>query len=170
MIEFRVSDDYVDASRLLKPNFSTKAIIFSGVVIGIADGLAAITSAYLSSGVTPDRVFQYIASGAIGKEAFSGGIATVLLGILFHFFIALSFAAFFYALASRRKSLLDKVFITGVVYGTFIWLVMNVVVIPFSKIPASKFNSSQIFIGLLIHIFVIGIPMVWLTKQHLKRS
>ncbi len=170
MIEFRVSDDYVDANRLLKPNLMTKATVVSGMIIGIADGLAAITSAYLLSGVTPDRVFQYIASAAVGSEAFSGGMSMVVLGVLFHFFIALSFTAFFYALASRRKSLLDKVFLTGVVYGVFIWLIMNFAVIPLSKIPASKFNPSQVFVGLLIHIFVIGVPMVWLAKQYLTKK
>jgi hypothetical protein len=170
MIEFRMSDDYVDASRLLKPTFGTKAIIVSGTIIGIADGLAASTSAYLSSGVTPDRVFQYVASGVVGIEAFKGGMPMVVLGILFHFFIALSFTAFFYALASRRKSLFDKVLLTGVVYGIFTWLVMNFVVVPLSQIPASEFNLHQVFIGLLIHIFVIGIPIVWLTKQHFRKS
>jgi len=42
-----------------------------------------------------------IAAGLLGPKALHGGIATYVLGVLLHFFIAFSFAAFYYA-ASRR--------------------------------------------------------------------
>jgi hypothetical protein len=146
-----------------------KAIVLSGAIIGIADGLAAITSAYFSRGITPDIVFKYVASGAVGNQAFEGGIAMITLGILFHFFIALSFTALFFIVASELKFLLQKMFLSGMVYGIFIWLVMNFGVIPLSQTPTSTFRFSQVVVGLLIHIFVIGIPIVWLAKQHLAK-
>lgn len=142
----------------------------SGFVIGFADGVATVISAYLSKGVTPDRVFQYIASGALGGDAFSGGMPVVLLGIVFHFFIAFTFTAFFYFLANKHKWLLDRILLYGTLYGIFIWLVMNFVVIPFSKMNPSGFDSTPMIIGLLIHIFVIGIPIAWLTRKQFVRE
>ena len=42
-------------------------------------------------GVSRDKVFHYVASELIGREAsYSGGAATVVLGILIHFAIALT--------------------------------------------------------------------------------
>lgn len=147
-----------------------KTLLESGLIIGLADGIAAVTSAYVTRGTTPDRVFQYIASGAIGKDAYSGGMPIVLLGILFHFFIAFNFTAFFYFLANKQKWLLDKIYLYGAIYGVFIWLIMNFIVIPLSQITRGPFNASGVAIGLLIHIFVIGIPIAWLTKRSFVRS
>ncbi len=39
-------------------------------------------------GMSPIQVLQYIASGALGSDAFKGGLATAALGAALHFFIA----------------------------------------------------------------------------------
>lgn len=147
-----------------------KTLLESGLIIGLADGIAAVTSAYVTRGTTPDRVFQYVASGAIGRDAYSGGMPIVLLGILFHFFIAFNFTAFFYFLANKQKWLLDKIYLYGAIYGVFVWLVMNFIVIPLSQITRGPFDPTGVTIGLLIHIFVIGIPIAWLTKRNFVRD
>jgi hypothetical protein len=51
--------------------------------------------------VSPMRLLQYIASGAIGRAAFDGGIATAMLGAGLHYFIATMMVLAYY-LASRR--------------------------------------------------------------------
>lgn len=147
-----------------------KVLMESGLIIGAADGVAAITSAYLTRGATPDRVFQYVASGVLGRDAFSGGMLVVLLGVVLHFFIAFNFTAFFYFLANKHKWLLDYNLLYGGLYGIFIWLVMNFIVIPLSQINSSGFDLTQVIIGLLIHIFVIGIPIAWLTRRQFVRE
>ncbi len=147
-----------------------KVLLESGLIIGFADGLAAITSAYLTRGATPDRVFQYVASGALGSDAFSGGLPVILLGIVFHFFIAFNFTAFFYFLANKHKWLLDKIVLYGALYGIFIWLVMNFIVIPLSQIARGPFDPVQVWVGLMIHVFVIGIPIAWLTRRQFVRE
>lgn len=147
-----------------------KTLLESGLIIGFADGIAAVTSAYLTRGTTPDRVFQYIASGAIGNDAYRGGMPIVLLGILFHFFIAFNFTAFFYFLANKQKWVLDKIYLYGAIYGVFVWLVMNFIVIPLSQITRGSFSPGGVAIGLLIHIFVIGIPIAWLTKKNFVKA
>lgn len=157
-------------SQYLNQSSFAKSVLISGSIIGVLDGLAAITSAYLSKGVTPDRVFQFVASGALGRDSFQGGVATVLIGVMFHFFIATSFTAFFFWIASIKKQLLDQLFITGALYGVSVWLTMQYAVIPLSRITPGRFNPVQAAIGIGIHIFVIGIPIVWLATQHLRAT
>lgn len=48
-----------------------------------------------------------IAGGLLGRRAFDGGIATYVLGVLLHFFIAFSAAAVYYA-SSRRLVFLKE--------------------------------------------------------------
>ena len=48
-----------------------------------------------------------IAAGLLGKQAFQGGAATYVLGVLLHFFIACSAAATYY-LASRKLPFLTE--------------------------------------------------------------
>ncbi|MGD9631213.1 MAG: hypothetical protein AB7V18_18405 [Pyrinomonadaceae bacterium] len=64
-----------------------KAICMAGLAVGVLDGLAAVISSALR-GVAPARVFQYIASGVLGKASYEMGAATVLLGIFLHFVVA----------------------------------------------------------------------------------
>jgi len=46
-------------------------------------------------GITPWRVFQFIASGLIGLRSFRLGWMSVGLGVLIHYAIALAWTAFF---------------------------------------------------------------------------
>ena len=55
-------------------------------------------------GISPTRILQGIASGVLGRAAFSMGHRAALLGLFFHFFIAFS-ATTVFLLASRKLSL-----------------------------------------------------------------
>jgi hypothetical protein len=61
---------------------------FLGCLIpGTLDALEGVI-AYGTRGLNPIQVLQYIASGALGKAAFQGGLGTAALGATFHFLIA----------------------------------------------------------------------------------
>ncbi len=68
----------------------------SGVIVGILDAIAASVNAYAQRGVSPAGVFRYVASGALGKSAFDGGLGIAGLGLLFHFIIAISWTFLFF--------------------------------------------------------------------------
>ncbi len=157
---------YMISAYLNKISFA-KAILLSGLFIGIADGLAAAVSNYLMKDVSPDRVFKFVASGVFGMKAFAGNTEMLVAGLCFHFLIAMSFTAFFFIVASSLKNLLNNVLLTGTGYGCGIWLVMNFIVIPLSNTPPISFQTDSVLVGILVHIFVIGVPIVWLAKQHL---
>ena len=73
-----------------------KVILVAGLVAGTLDILAAFVQTYINTRKGPDIVLKYIASGVFGrKEAFGGGDSMIIWGLLFHFIIAMAFAAFF---------------------------------------------------------------------------
>src|SRR5687767_626021 len=68
---------------------SARIILVTACIVAVADGLAAIALTFFIRDRPPIIVFQYIASGLLGPTAFSGGVATALLGVLLHFLISL---------------------------------------------------------------------------------
>ena len=58
-----------------------------------------------------------IAAGLLGHQALQGGAATYVLGVLLHFFIALTFAAFYYAASRRLAFLKEHPLVCGLAYG-----------------------------------------------------
>ena len=110
-------------------------------------------------------VFQYIASGLIGMNAFQSGFASVALGIAIHYAIALTWTAVFYAASRRLAILICRPIISGLVYGAAVYLFMNLVVLQLSRVPhppaavtlASRINgvlALLLFIGLTISLLV----------------
>jgi len=84
------------------------AAIFWG---GLSSGALDITAAFVvygSFGLKPIPLLQGIASGLLGARAWGGGLATAALGLFFHFFIAFSATAVYYAAADGNRSCCGK--------------------------------------------------------------
>ena len=146
-----------------------KAIIIAGLIIGLLDGLAAAISAYIPREITPDRVFRYVASGVFGKEAFSGGTPMALLGLLFHFTVAMGWTALFFLLYPRLKFLSWNKYLSGIGYGIFVLFAMNLVVVPLSNVPNPNPGSVQLP-QVFIHMFVIGLPISLMASRYYSRQ
>lgn len=58
----------------------------------------------------------------------------------------------------------------GVIYGITIWLVMNLMVLPLSQVPANSSGITQIAIGITTLIFAIGLPMAYRFDQYYFRN
>jgi hypothetical protein len=135
-------------------------IAIAGLLSGTLDGLGAIIWSYLKSGVTPDIVFKYIASGFFGKEAFAGGTSMILFGVLFHYIIATGWSILLFFLYPTLIQLLKNKFVVGIIYGIVIWVVMNLLVVPNSNVPQGKgFDLVQFAINMSILIVAVGIPI-----------
>jgi len=138
----------------------------SGLIVALLDGTAACLNAYLQRKVDPLAVFRYVASGAFGRDALTGGWDMVMWGLLFHFFIAVSWTFLFYFLFTRVKVLqLNKVYV-GIVYGVIVWLGMNFIVLPLSKVPPLTYRLVPTMIIIGIHMFVIGLTISLLANQY----
>ena len=119
-----------------------KTIVYGGLCVGVLDGLAAITSSAIK-GVSPDKVFHYIASGLIGREAsYSGGPATILLGVVLHFVIAFGVVTVFLLLSRSFPMLLRRAVLTGMVYGIAVYFAMAYLIVPLSAVPKIPFSFS----------------------------
>jgi hypothetical protein len=123
---------------------------------GILDATAASLQAGLTLKVTPQRVFQGVASGLLGPRALEGGAGTAVLGLALHFLIALIISTIYVLAAQRLSFLLDHPLVAGALYGIAVYLVMFYVVLPLSRRAKRPFNVKFALTQLVIHIVIIG--------------
>ena len=142
------------------------AILKTGLIAGACDICCAMLHYVLRTGNNPLRILNYVASAVFGAEASEPGVAMPLLGLLFHFTIATIFAAFFFFIFPRLKFLSKNIIVSGIAYGLFVWLVMNLIVVPLSRIGRFPSNPLQAAISLIIIIVAIGLPITILTYRY----
>jgi len=147
-----------------------KTIVATGLLAGTLDGIAAILNYTINGGRLPSRIFQYIASGAVGTQAFTGGTGMVILGIILHYTIAFAFTLFFFLIYPRINILSKNKIITAIVYGIFVWLIMNLIVVPMSHVPPSPFNIKQALIGAVILMLAIGLPVSFVIGRYYQQE
>jgi len=146
-------------------------ILWIGLIAGtldIADNL--IFNQF--RGISPIRVFQYIASGLIGMKSFQLGLASVALGVLIHYTIALFWTGVFYTASRKFSILVRRPVICGLLYGVVVYLVMNFVILPLSQVPprpAAVTLPSRINAVLALLLF-IGLTISLLTRRSITRA
>jgi hypothetical protein len=146
-----------------KPN-AARGILWGGLVAGVLDITAAFV-VYGAMGLKPVPLLQGIASGLLGSRALSGGLATALLGLLCHFFIAFSAAATYFALSRKVPFLVQHAVVSGVLYGPGVYFFMQYVVLPLSAFSRRPFSFELMAIGVVIHVFCIGLPIAIAVRR-----
>jgi hypothetical protein len=118
-------------------------------------------------GFTAGHVFQYIASGLIGMKSFRSGWSSVALGVVIHYAIALTWTAIFFLAALKFPTMTRRPFLTGVVYGCVVYLIMNFVVLPLSGVPhaPAAITIAARVNAVLALVFCIGLPIALLTRK-----
>jgi hypothetical protein len=107
-----------------------------------------------------------IAAGLLGRQAFQGGAGTYILGVLLHFFIALSAAAVYYAASIRLVFLKEHPLVCGLFFGGAVQEVMNLVVLPLSALHArGPYKLHDLILGLVVHMVVIGLPISFSVRR-----
>ena len=138
-----------------------RPIVVGGLIIGTAD--TVLYHWFVSSvlgGYPLTIVYQYIASGALGESAFAGGFATALLGVLFHFLISIVIAGVFILSVDRIPFLRRLAFVSALLYGFGVFIVMNMIVIPLSATPPVPAPTTpQLMMNLIDHVLVVGLPL-----------
>jgi hypothetical protein len=105
-------------------------------------------------------MFQYIAGGALGlKNTANGGLPVILLGIFFHYFIVFCFTCFFFFLYRKNRIFGLNKYLAALLYGIFIWTVMNLVVLPLSALPPGKITLGNALVDSGILAVMIGLPV-----------
>ena len=143
-----------------------QAITLGGLLAGTLDILAAFVNSGLR-GASPTRILQAIASGLLGKDAFNGGTAAAALGLVLHFFIAMTATAVYYAASRKLKVLVDHAVVCGLAYGIPVYLVMNLVVLPLSAVPFKPPHTlDAVVTAALILMFCVGLPIGLVVRRY----
>lgn len=152
--------------RSAKPSSSILAtILAAGSLAGVLDfSWAAVVA--VTQGRTPIRMLQGIASGWLGKAAFSGGGGAAILGLAFHFAIAFG-AATVYVLAGRAWPAMHRRYLlAGAAFGIGVHLFMQTVVLPLSRIGWRwSLAPRELLLGLTAHVLCVGLPIALLARR-----
>lgn len=117
--------------------------------------------------ITAYQIFQYIASGLIGGKSFTMDGASVALGVAIHYTIAMTWTVIFYLLSRKLLILTRRAAICGIVYGGVVYMIMNFVVLPMTRVPharAAVTVASRVS-GVLALLLCIGFTIALLVKK-----
>jgi hypothetical protein len=144
-------------------------LIFKTVLIaGTLDILAATINFFIQTGKGPVPVLKYISSGLFGAVSAKNNPIMPFVGLLLHFFIVFIFTVFYFYLASKLLNRLKYWQLAGLVYGAFVWFVMNKIVVPLSLIPSRPSSIGNDVIQLLILMVCIGLPIAYFSKNMIQ--
>lgn len=142
-------------------------VLFGGFVAGALD-FAFATSFWALQGVAPQRVWQSVAAGLLGRSSFDGGTATALFGAALHYLIAMTMSLGYALPARRLGALLRHPWLLGALYGLLLYAVMTYVVVPLSAAPAGGAgNRLWITCSVLAHVVLVGWPCAWAARRAL---
>jgi len=156
-----MATSYVAQSPLPGKRNPVRIVMVTACIVAVMDGLAAVAITFFMHGRSPRVVFQYIASGLLGTSAFSGGLTTIIIGVLCHFFIAGVWTAIFFFLHPAFSKILPNKILKGLVYGGITWAGMNLVVLPLSQVPPGTPSVLQIMIGITALVLAAGLPLAF---------
>jgi uncharacterized membrane protein YagU involved in acid resistance len=143
-------------------NKNLSLILKAGLLVGTLDITAAFLNFYIQTGKNPTIVLKYIASAALGKTAAYDPTLVILLGLLFHFIIVFAFTIFFSLVSDRLWLWFKNTYLIAILYGIFIWVIMNLLVVPNSLATKIPFTWQNSLLNCVILIICIGFPLSYL--------
>lgn len=125
-------------------NNKFKATLFGGIAGGIGDLIYAfVVFGPLTFHLPPDRILRSIAAGWIGRaNARNAGMDITLLGLASHFFIAIVMAGVFVFASAALPTLRRRPILWGVLYGIWLTVAMNYLIVPLTAVDTGHFASS----------------------------
>ena len=143
------------------------AIILGGLTAGSVD-IFAPALIYL---VSPLLICKAIASGLLGKPAFSGGLGAVVLGIVLQWAMSIIIAAIFVTAWKRLAWMRRDWRVTGLLYGVPVYLVMTYVVRPLSAAwPPADYSKPIDWLKVgenLLAMLLFGLILAWFARRYL---
>lgn len=144
-----------------------RAILLAGLLGGAFDIVAAMTAQRLVSGGDPLQLLRGIAGGAFGPaRASAGGLPMAAAGLGFHFAISYAFTLAWFMLALRIGGLTRRPLLAAWVFGTAVWAVMNLAVVPWAFDRAFRFNLVPVARNYAILVVCFAWPITLLAHRH----
>ena len=157
---------YVHAPRIL-----WASVVVGGLLVALGDFIFATTLWFSWDVEGLKRCFQTIAVGVLGQASYDGGTQSAVLGAVLHVLMATAFVAIYTLVARRYRSLLERPVIHGVLYGVVLYVVMNFVVMPLSRVGRSPSfaHPDWITYAVLAHM-LFGVICVLFARRALSRA
>jgi uncharacterized membrane protein YagU involved in acid resistance len=143
-----------------------KSVIYGGLIAGTVD----IGAASLINMINPLIILQAIASGLLGRSAFQGGAAVMVLGLLLQWAMSMLIAAFYGVAANHWSSLARRWFLWGTLYGVVVFIVMNYVVVPLSAASHKATHPLSWFAENGLAMLVFGWLIAFTANRFLAAS
>ena len=142
-----------------------RAILYGAAVVGALD--FAYASLFVSFLGRPwYRAWQGVAAAFLGRSSFEGGYRTALLGILLHFTVAACIVTTYWVLSGWIPVMRRSVALPGLLFGAAAFFVMNLVVVPLTRIGRQPLVWSPFQVGgLLLHILLLGPAAAWFVGR-----
>lgn len=151
-------------------HFSTKLILKAGLLAGTLDITCAFVYSYIKRGTYPSTVLKFIAEKVFGEATFTNAALQNITGLLIHFTIAMFWTFVFFKLYDKIQFLRSNTIITAILYGLFVWLMMNVVLLPAWDKKAFVFNAVPSIISAAILMIAIGLPLSIIARRHYRKK
>jgi uncharacterized membrane protein YagU involved in acid resistance len=154
-----------------------RAVLLTGLIAGILDLTIGVLGYYvMANGHLPENiltymknVLRYIASGAFDKGELKESTME-LAGLLFHFFIAISFTWFYFLIYPSIRLFHRSILASTIIYGLFVWAMMNMVIVPLSalKTPAIPPDGKKALYQAIVLMLCIALPVTLGAKKHFR--
>lgn len=140
-------------------------VLAGGITLATLDLIYACSMWAWLRHVSPMRLLQFIASGALGKAAFEGGVATALAGAGFHYGIAIVMVLTYYLVGTRLRFLVEHPVRYGLPYGLLLWGVMTYVVVPLSRAETAAHPLMLAFATNFLMHLLFGVICAWFARR-----
>lgn len=140
------------------------SIIKAGLIAGSLDIIAACSMFYFRTGRDPMIVLKFVASGLLGQDAMSGGWGTNVSGLLIHFSIAFGWTILFFVGYPKLPKM--NWVIAGLLYGIVVWLCMNLIVLPMTRVAQRPFDLNNAITGTIVLMLAIGLPVSYFASKY----
>lgn len=153
------------------PRILWASVLVGGLLVALGDFIFATTLWFSWDAEGLKRVFQTIAVGVLGQASYEGGAQSAVLGAALHVLMATAFVAIYALVARRHTSLLSRPVVLGALYGVVLYVVMNFVVMPLSRVGRSPSfaHPDWIAYAVLAHM-VFGVICVLFARRALRRA
>ena len=145
----------------------SKIILLAGFVAGTLDiTVAILVYCYIMKALSPLRLLRGISAGIFGNSALNNEIPMAFIGLGIHYAIAFCFTIVYYFAFSYIPFLRKQRIISGILYGVFVWSVMNLIVLPLSNAHHNPFNIKSALIAVVILILCVGLPISIIISRY----
>jgi uncharacterized membrane protein YagU involved in acid resistance len=145
-----------------------KALLLCLLIAGTLDISDALIF-YGLRGVPALGLLRFIAGCLVGVSALHGGLAMAALGLAIHYTITLFWSALFLLAATRVSFLTRRAILSGLIYGGLIYVLMNFVVLPLTRLPPRTHHLAPAVLvnGVLALMLFMGLPIALIARRFL---